>query len=264
MATPALKSEPSIFFDDVARAESRALLLDYDGTVAPFSADRSRAFPYPSVPELLDCIMSTCRTRLALISGRPAREVPGLLGLNPHPEIWGTYGVERLYADGRYERQYLSDAALHAMAEADAWVEEEGLKGVAEIKPGALAVHWRGLNANDVEDVRTRAYRALSRFTSRSGLSLGEFEGGLELRFRASNKGDAVQAILSEIGPQVPVAYLGDDVTDEDAFRALNGRGLTVLVRPISRFTAAQLWLRPPAELVQFLSDWIRACGGDM
>jgi trehalose 6-phosphate phosphatase len=51
-------------------------------------------------------------------------------------------------------------------------------------------------------------------------------------------------------------------VDDEGAFRVLNGRGLTVLVRPKSRFTAAQMWLRPPAELVGFLSDWKTTCGG--
>jgi trehalose 6-phosphate phosphatase len=73
-----------------------------------------------------------------------------------------------------------------------------------------------------------------------------------------------VRTILSEVGPDVPVAYLGDDSTDEDAFRVLNDRGLTVLVRPTYRFTAAQMWLRPPDELIQFFTDWVRACGGDM
>lgn len=264
MATAAATAESGIFFDQLQGARKRALLLDYDGTVAPFTVDRSRAFPYPSIPELLDCIMSTCRTRVALISGRAAHEIPRLLGFDPHPEIWGTYGLERLYPDGRYEREYLTEDTLHALAEADAWLEEEGLQGVAESKPGALAVHWRGLGANEMEEVRTRAYRALSPIAAQTGLLLSEFEGGLELRVRTRGKGDAVRTILSETGPDVPAAYLGDDVTDEEAFRTLNGRGLTVLVRSTYRFTAAQMWLRPPSELVQFLADWIRACGGDM
>ncbi|MGH9571319.1 MAG: hypothetical protein ACRD4F_16865, partial [Candidatus Angelobacter sp.] len=62
----------------------------------------------------------------------------------------------------------------------------------------------------------------------------------------------------------VAAAYLGDDLTDEDAFQAINGRGLSVLVRPAWRSTTAQAWLRPPGELIQFLNDWIHACGGDV
>jgi len=58
------------------------------------------------------------------------------------------------------------------------------------------------------------------------------------------------------------VAYLGDDATDEDAFRILNGRGLTVLVGPKYHFTAAQIWLKPPDELYDFLRSWITACEG--
>jgi trehalose-6-phosphatase len=56
------------------------------------------------------------------------------------------------------------------------------------------------------------------------------------------------------------VAYLGDDSTDESAFQAMQGRGLTILVRPIWRETAAQLWLQPPDELRDFLGLWLKAC----
>lgn len=257
------RSASDPFFTQLSDARQRVLLLDYDGTIAPFSVQRNRAVPYPTIPELLDCIMSTCRTRVALISGRAAREIPPLLGLNPHPEIWGTYGIERLHPDGRYQRAHISDDVQHALAEADAWLQEDGLGQVTEIKPGAIAVHWRGLSSQQVEEVRTKAYRVLSPFAFDSDLLLAEFDGGVELRTRTRSKGDAVRTILSE-ARDLPVAYLGDDTTDEDAFRALHGRGLTVLVRPTYRFTAAQMWLRPPDELVQFLTDWLRACGGDM
>ena len=70
--------------------------------------------------------------------------------------------------------------------------------------------------------------------------------------------------MLAEVDSRAPVAYLGDDVTDEEPFRSLNGRGLTVLVRPTYRFTAAQYWLRPPDDLQRFLHDWIRAGQGEL
>ncbi len=256
-------SVADMFFARLCYEPQRTLLLDYDGTIAPFSVQRNRAFPYPTVPELLDCIMSTCRTRVVLISGRAAREIPPLLGLNPHPEIWGTYGIERLYADGRYQLANISEDVQHALDEADAWLQEEGLERLIECKPGAIAVHWRGLDPQQVEEVRSKAYRRMSPFAFQSKLLLAEFDGGLELRIRSRGKGDAVRNIVAEAGAG-PVAYLGDDSTDEDAFRALHGLGLTVLVRPTYRFTAAQMWLRPPGELVQFLTDWVRASGGDL
>lgn len=264
MATAVARAEPDIFFDRLRCARNRALLLDYDGTLAPFTADRSHAIRYPSIPELLDSIMSTCQTRVALITRRPAHEIAPLLGLDPHPEIWGTHGLERLYSDGRYETAYLTDDSLHALAEAEAWLEDEGLEGVVESKPGALAVHWRGLGPKEAEEVRACAYRTLSAIAADSSLALTELECGLELRVRTRSKGDAVRTILSELGPDAAVAYLGDDAGNEEAFCELSGRGLTVLVRPSYRVTAAQMWLRPPSELVQFLADWIRACGGDM
>jgi len=65
---------------------------------------------------------------------------------------------------------------------------------------------------------------------------------------------------LSEINPNTTVAYLGDDSTDESALRAMLGRGISVLVRPKWRPTAAQFWLKPPEELLDFLGLWLKAC----
>src|SRR5262245_60939144 len=91
--------DSSWFFRQVSAAKDRVLFVDYDGTAAPFNSDRNRAIPYPKVPEYLRCIMTSCRTRLIMMSGRAAHEVPPLLGLNPPPEIWGTHGIERIHTD---------------------------------------------------------------------------------------------------------------------------------------------------------------------
>jgi trehalose-phosphatase len=82
------------------------------------------------------------------------------------------------------------------------------------------------------------------------------FDGGVELRSVGCNKQSAVKAVLSETSPDSAVAYLGDDVTDEDAFRAVKLRGLGVLVRPELRQTEADVWLKPPHELLAFLRRW--------
>ena len=69
-----------------------------------------------------------------------------------------------------------------------------------------------------------------------------------------------MEVLLGEEPADVAAAYLGDDATDEEAFATLGGRGLTVLVRPEFRATTAQVWLRPPDELFDFLDRWIEAC----
>jgi len=89
------------FLESVARAERSVLLLDYDGTLAPFSVDRQRAVPYPGVRNLLQQIIDGGRTRLVIVTGRDAHEIDPFLRLRPAPEIWGSHGLQRLLPDGR-------------------------------------------------------------------------------------------------------------------------------------------------------------------
>ena len=63
--------------------------------------------------------------------------------------------------------------------------------------------------------------------------------------------------ILSQEPKDVPVAYLGDDLTDEDAFVAVGSQGNSILVRGEIRASFARFWLRPPEELLVFLDAWI-------
>ena len=87
----------------------------------------------------------------------------------------------------------------------------------------------------------------------------GIADGGVEMRMPDLDKGDAIRTVLKETSRNTPVAYLGDDLTDERAFRALGSRGLSILVRTKPRRTAAQVWLKPPDELLDFLSRWLAA-----
>ncbi len=237
-----------------------ALLLDYDGTLAPFSIDRESAVPYPGVRSVLQDISDTTRTRLVIITGRRAADVEPLLGLNPPPEVWGSHGLQRLRSNGQNQALRLDQDTESGLANAERWLAYQGLHHLAEPKPGGLAVHWRGLDAAAAATVRGKIILGWSALARSHALTILEFDGGIELRCADGDKGSAVRTILGEIGPDTLVAYLGDDPTDEPAFRALNDRGLTVLVRQQERSTAAQVWLRPPEELIEFLVQWRDTC----
>jgi trehalose-phosphatase len=138
-----------------------------------------------------------------------------------------------------------------------------GFSQHVEIKPGGIAVHWRGLPAAERALMEVKIRSLFASASEDHGLHLLPFDGGLELRAPGKNKGDAVSAILQESGSEVAAAYLGDDQTDENAFRAIKDRGIAILVRADPRPTVADIWLRPPEELGRFLRDWLTACGAE-
>ena len=249
------------FLRHVRTASESVLLLDYDGTLAPFHIDRSLAYPYFGVVSLLDSITRCGRTRIIIISGRPIVELRALLTPMNEIEMWGSHGLEHQLSDGSYSRLQVSEDDNAVLREAEKWVETTGLLSRAELKHGGIAVHWRGMPPAEARRIHDLTQDGWTPLAERSGLKLLKFEAGLELRVSHPDKGDAVRTILQTLDDTVPVAFLGDDLTDEDAFRVLRGRGLTALVRTDFRETHAVAWIRPPAELIDFLESWRRnAC----
>ena len=243
----------------VAAAPASLLMLDYDGTLAPFTTRRDHAFPYPGVRELLQQVTLASHTRVVIISGRDVSAISDLLDLNPGPEIWGLHGIQRRTPDGNTILCAPLQSALDALADADRWLEYQQLRDAAEFKPGSIAVHWRGFHPHRTEELRGRILLGWRPIAESSGLELLEFDGGIEICSPEADKGKAVSFLLQEMPTGAASAYLGDDWTDEPAFRAIEGHGLSVLVRPEWRHTAAQLWLKPPDELLLFLTQWLQA-----
>lgn len=248
------------FMKAVAHSPLSALLLDYDGTLAPFCLNRRQSLPYPGIGALLQEIIACGRTRVVIVTGRNAHEVIPLLAIHPSLEIWGCHGLERLRPDGTRETPRVEEPVMHALADADRWLRHQGLHNRAEFKTGAIAIHWRGLDDATMAETRSQVLRGWLPIAQSTPMELLDFDGGIEMRMPGRDKGDAVRTILHEIGPEVPVAYLGDDLTDERAFLALGTLGLSVLVRPVWRETAAALWIRPPEGLREFLARWLQAC----
>jgi trehalose-phosphatase len=250
------------FFETVARAPRRALLLDYDGTLAPFRGSRELARPYPGLPKILRRLVGSGSTRVCVVSGRAASDLAARLGwLEKLPELWGSHGLERLAPGGAYVASPAAPGAHALLDEIESWARGKGWAAVFERKPFGFALHRRPSPGRFAAARRALRERFEDRARS-EGLVATPFDGGVELRPREGGKGDVVRSLLEEEGPRAAVAYLGDDATDEDAFAALKGRGLSLLVRPKRRASGADVWLRPPGELRDFLLRWERASGG--
>jgi trehalose 6-phosphate phosphatase len=257
-----------VFFGAFEGAGQPLLLLDFDGTLAPIRVDRYKVRPWAGVRELLSEIQKQGTTRMVVITGRPAVEIGPLLGVKPMPEVWGLHGAERQLVDGRRELAQAPPAARTTLEGVQARLRSDALGGLFEEKDNAAVMHWRGVPAKKAKEVERRTRELFEPLAREYGLTLLEFEAGLELR-TGPQKGDAVRALLRESkidgmngrAPH-PAAYLGDDLTDESAFHAIKGHGISILVRREKRESAADVWLRPPEELRQFLDRWLKASAG--
>ena len=175
---PEVQSQLTPFLQTVAQASQAVLLLDYDGTLAPFHTRRDRR---TRIPEL----RSSCKRSYAT-AGREWLSSPGemrtdvlpLLNIHPRPEIWGVHGLQRLKTDGSMEMPQLDERTLNGLSDADRWLGYQQLRHTAEFKAGSIAVHWRGLSESDAEDLRARVLLGWRPIAEHSGLDLLEFDGG--------------------------------------------------------------------------------------
>lgn len=234
------------------------LMLDYDGTLAPFHQIPSQASPYPGVAEKIQTIINRNHTEVVMISGRELNELKELIPLNPYPELWGCHGWEWMTKEGAYHSHSLNHNMKEGFKLALTLLENSQFKEKVEIKPFGLALHWRGESALAKQEMEAEFIPAWTQIASAHELEIHPFSEGLEIRPIGRHKGEVVNELLA-LHKTPRAAYLGDDFTDEDAFRALKGKGLTILVRNEWRPTEAEMHIVPPHELLLFLDMWIEA-----
>lgn len=246
------------FFNNLKKARTGLLMLDYDGTLAPFRVEREKAEPYPGIRERLAKLGTAEKTRLVIISGRALDTLKKLLKLETLPELWGCHGAERYHPRDGY-RLILPNNMRRGLEEVRAWADDSGMSAYLETKPAGCAFHWRGLADNLIEEIKAKIETKWQHNLEKFGLTFHNFDGGIELRPGNINKGTAVNEILARTDDESAIAYLGDDVTDEDAFKNLGEKALKVLVRDQPRPTAADIRITPPAELIEFLDRWLES-----
>jgi trehalose-phosphatase len=215
---------------EIAGARHLALLTDFDGTLVPF-AERPELATLPrDARDLLASLSALPGVTLGIVSGRALDDVSGKICL---PGIWvvGNHGFEIQAPGGqRYELFERSELSLLADLEADLRRRAAAIPGAwVEPKGPILAFHFRGAR----EEERDPAERAFLEAVSPRRRRLMVVRGScvLEARLRGTcNKGTAVRRIAGTLPRGSFLLYAGDDITDQDAFRAVRGRGNSISV----------------------------------
>ncbi len=229
------------YADVVAHLDRIVVGLDFDGVLSPIVEDPTRAHIHPDAPQVL-VDLSDLVCAVAVVTGRPARQVLALGGLDGVGDAIGEHGKE-LFVFGQYGNERWSStrrrvisprpplglssferdlpSLLRRAGAGEAYVEEKGL---------AVAVHTRRLA--DADEAYDRLLAPMSDLARTHGLVLEPGRNVIEVRSDGRHKGDAVRTLVDE---QAAGGFLfaGDDLGDVEAFEAvadLRDQGMTTLL----------------------------------
>lgn len=209
----------------IARTPRLLVASDYDGTVAPIVSDPEKAFPHPESVRALRALSGLSGTTAAVISGRALRDLATLSRLPIEVQLVGSHGSEFdvgfVHAIDNDAKQLLDELVVELRDVA------AGNPGVTtEHKPASVALHVR--NA-----APAIAHRALTQVrqgaASWVGVQVTEGKAVIELAVIVTDKGDALDILRHQESASAAV-FIGDDVTDEKAFRRLHGPDVGIKV----------------------------------
>ncbi len=230
-------------------AEGIALFLDMDGVLAPMAPTPDAVKPVARRTAVLKALERRLDGRVAIVSGRTLAEIDRIAD-GALSSASGVHGLERRRRDGSIERGAADAGVTRALDAFHAFAAERpGM--IVEDKGVSAGLHDR-LAADQAAAAETLA-RKLS---DETGLALQPGHMVLELKTPGASKGTAVTAFMAEppFRGATPV-MLGDDVTDEDGFRAADALGgYGVLVGP-ERPTAARYRLDGVDDVLGWLES---------
>jgi len=245
------------------RGRRVVVFLDYDGTLTPIVDTPDRALLPDETRDVMRALGAVLRT--VIVSGRGREDVASLVGLE-HLVYAGSHGFDIGGLSGATLRHEVASELREVIARACEALQKgtDGVPGaLIENKTFSVAVHFRLVSEEQVprlERLVDDLVRADSRLRKTHGKKVFEIRPAVDW-----DKGRAVLWLLTAFdmdGPDVMPIYVGDDVTDEDAFRSLHGRGIGVLVGHVARPSAAEYALRDPDEVRAFLDRLVRLHGG--
>jgi trehalose-phosphatase len=238
------------------------VFLDYDGTLTPIRDQPEEAVISDNMREVVRKLAE--RVPVIVVSGRDREVVQQLMGLD-NLIVAGDHGFDIWSPSGGtiQQKEGVSFAGLLREVEAKLGVEVAHIPGVLiEPKTYSVAVHYRLVP----EEQQPRVKKIVDATLGEHPMELKVTPGKMVFEIQPKvdwDKGKAVLYLLKVLGLDrddvVPV-YLGDDITDENAFRALAGRGVGILVgsaddrEDTGRTTAADYVLNTIGEVEEFLN----------
>ncbi len=246
----------------ITSARESMMFLDYDGTLSPIVSDPSAATLVDGAAEALELVAAVCP--VAVLSGRDLADIRTRVGT---PGLWyaGSLGFELTGPDHSYHQNEAAATFVPVLERAAAELRDSlaQIPGVrVEHKRFAVAVHYREVAPEHVAQIVATTH-ALGQ---RAGLRVTNGRMLVELRPDIDwDKGTTLAWMRDRIdaaGSLLPI-YIGDDLTDEDAFDAIQFDGIGIVVRHDEdgdRKTAAHFTLQSPDQVREFLhrgSQWL-------
>lgn len=246
------------------RAEGKrmAVFLDYDGTLSPIVETPDRAVMPGEMREAVIELSRHCP--VGVISGRDLLDVQDKVRIDSIVYA-GSHGFEIAGPKGLRVENTVGAEFLPALDKAEKELSRKlgSLQGLlVERKKFAIAVHYRLVDPERAEEVERAVAEVAARYPglrTASGKMIFELQPDIDW-----HKGKALLALLDALqlaGEDTLPLYIGDDVTDEDAFRSLQGRGIGIVVRDTPRETAAAYRLKNPDEVRELLRRLVPLCG---
>lgn len=211
----------------MARVGTLLIASDYDGTLAPIVDNPDLAHPDAAAMRAIVELGAIPDTAVALISGRSWAELHRLSGAPPNVALIGGHGAEFGPASQSPGEPEARAALVAATASLQA-IAAEFAGAVVEPKPTGVAFHYRKVDPERVAAALSMISDGPARdprLISRHGKMV------VELSSSTVDKGIALARLERESGADATV-FIGDDVTDEDAFAALSASGLGIKVGP--------------------------------
>ncbi|HEV3098582.1 MAG TPA: trehalose-phosphatase [Candidatus Udaeobacter sp.] len=233
-----------------------AIFLDYDGTLTPIVSHPEKALLSDSMRQALQSLVM--HAPVAILSGRDLDDVRQRVNIGAIVYA-GSHGFDIAGPRGLRKEMATEFLSKLDMIEEELGKQLAGIPGARlERKRFSIAAHYRNVNESDIHKVE----RAVSEVAARHR-ELRKMDGKKVYELLPDidwDKGKAVLWLLENQGlerAKVRPIYIGDDRTDEDAFRALGQRGVGILVSEQPRPTSASYSLKDPTEVERFLRELV-------
>lgn len=237
-----------------ANAKSRLLFLDYDGTLVNFSTQYLKASPDKELYTILDALTNDPRNKVVIISGRNYVTLEEWLG-RMKLDLIGEHGIwQKKYENNKWEKTVkLTDEWKQELLPILHTYTDRTPGSFIEEKSYSLVWHYRKVE-NDLGELRASELSSnLRYFLSDMPLNLLAGNKIIEIKSMEVNKGKIVENYVNNTVGFDFVMAIGDDITDEDMFKVMKDKGVTIKIG--SGKSAASYFLKNVKEARVFLSS---------